>query len=200
MSKRLAAAGCTAVVFAVVVPAQAADPVRQQLAALKRQVAALQAKLTKADADRRLLRKRVEVREADVNALRSLVANTSDCAVTRPNGIAPPDASLSATWHGNERLAISLWTRGVVVSGDGERRSDGSVTVKYGWWRGLDGNVSIRGRRTDGNAAAIASEGPDGYDERGFQPSLITFPTPGCWEIVGRVGNESVTVRLLVVA
>jgi hypothetical protein len=34
---------------------------------------------------------------------------------------------------------------------------------------------------------------PDGYDDIGFQPSYVVFPTPGCWEIVASMGEKSLS-------
>lgn len=198
MAKGAIAVACVVAVVAITMPAQAADPVRQQLAALKRQVAALQAKVRKSEAQTRAFRARAEARESDTNLLRSFAARTTDCPVTTPNRVAPPGATPSDSWHGSSRLAVALWTS-VVVPGDGARRSDGAVAVKYGWWRGIDGNLTIRGRRVDGPAPPIAHDGSDGYGDRGFQPSLIAFPQAGCWEITGTVGDESVTATLLFV-
>jgi hypothetical protein len=32
-----------------------------------------------------------------------------------------------------------------------------------------------------------------GYGNKGFQPIYLVFPTPGCWEITGRLGAQSLT-------
>jgi hypothetical protein len=37
------------------------------------------------------------------------------------------------------------------------------------------------------------AEVPDGYGDLGFQASYVIFPTPGCWEVTGRVSDASVT-------
>ena len=41
--------------------------------------------------------------------------------------------------------------------------------------------------------AAIRCVPPGGYGETGFQASYVIFPTPGCWEVTGRVADASVT-------
>ncbi len=199
MVKAVVAGGCVALVVAVAVPATAGDPLRQQLAALKRQVTSLKTKLAKSEREARTSGKLLQAREADVSLLRSVVARTTQCPVTTPNHIAPAGAGKSDVWHGNSRLAVALWTKGVVVPGDGYRLKDGSLSVKYGWWRGIDGSVVIQGRRLDAAAPPFTNEGSDGYGERGFQPSGIEYPTPGCWRITGSIGDESVTATQLVI-
>jgi hypothetical protein len=38
-----------------------------------------------------------------------------------------------------------------------------------------------------------------GYDETGFQPTVVLFAGPGCWEVTGRVGGATLTFVTLVV-
>jgi hypothetical protein len=38
---------------------------------------------------------------------------------------------------------------------------------------------------------------PGGYG-RGFQATVLTFPTIGCWRVTGRVGRARLTFTLLV--
>ncbi len=65
-------------------------------------------------------------------------------------------------------------------------------------WRGIRGELRIEGRRLDGNAKPIRAEIPPYYGLSGFQPSGIFFPTEGCWEVTGRVGDVSLTFVTLV--
>jgi hypothetical protein len=71
--------------------------------------------------------------------------------------------------------------------------------MKFGWWRRLKGPLTVQGRRLDGQAPAMRSSIPDGYGETGFQSTALIFPTPGCWEVTGRVGAGSLTFVTLVV-
>jgi hypothetical protein len=32
-----------------------------------------------------------------------------------------------------------------------------------------------------------------GYGNLGFQPMYLVFPSPGCWQITGRIGDRSLT-------
>lgn len=36
------------------------------------------------------------------------------------------------------------------------------------------------------------------YGEHGFQATYLVFPTPGCWEITGGVGDARLTFVVLV--
>jgi hypothetical protein len=69
-----------------------------------------------------------------------------------------------------------VWDANVVVW---KPAADGSVTAKFGWWRGVPGKLRIDGRRLDGAAPPLLAHVPDGYDDSGFQSSGITFPTAG---------------------
>ena len=70
---------------------------------------------------------------------------------------------------------------------------DGSLGMKFGWWRGVSGQLRIEGHRLDAAAPPLRAEVPSGYGDRGFQATYVIFPTPGCWEVTGRVGDASVT-------
>ena len=71
--------------------------------------------------------------------------------------------------------------------------ADGSITVKVGWWRGVPGKLLISGHRLDGEAPPLRADVPEGYEPRGFQPTGLTFATPGCWMVVGNVGDAELT-------
>ena len=57
-----------------------------------------------------------------------------------------------------------------------------------------------QGRRLDGDAPALEASIPDGYGNTGFQATGLSFPTPGCWEVTGRVGEASLTFVTWVVS
>jgi hypothetical protein len=89
-----------------------------------------------------------------------------------------------------------LWPDGTVVfkpGGAGFITRDGSLGMKFGWRRGISGELKIEGRRVDALAPPLRSEVSSGYGDRGFQATYIIFPTPGCWEVTGRVGDAKVT-------
>ena len=137
--------------------------------------------------------------------------NAGRCPVTVPTRVVPDDAGFSAegfNW-GGARLRVHLyWPKGVLPVGilkDGGSYAiaadDGSIWVKLGWWRGIRGRLTIRGRRLDAPAPPVVAEVPDGYGDRGFVPSGLRFPSAGCWRVTGALGRARVgfvvKVRLL---
>ncbi len=113
----------------------------------------------------------------------------ADCPVTEPNG-SPPRR------YGNGKLWTTLWPEGTVIfrpGGPGFVLDDGSVEMKFPWWREVQGKLTIQGRRLDTPAPPLRADIPDGYGERGFQASGIIFPTEGCWQVTGKVGDTSLT-------
>ncbi len=156
---------------------------------------------------------------------RALAAPTSavlppppGCPVTRPNGRTPPGEHPSRGHHGNDALWTALWTAGQVVfapGGPGSVEPDGSLAMKWPWWwdAGVRAPLSVQGRRLDAPAPplrAITSDGrrldlppPDAppfiYPESGFVASALLFPSTGCWEVTGTVGEAGLTFVTLVV-
>jgi hypothetical protein len=124
---------------------------------------------------------------------------TAECAVTMPNGIAAGEEQPDPSSHGNRQVSVGpfgLWREGAVVfrpGGPGFVTPDGSLGMKFGWRRGVSGQLRIEGRRLDVPAPPLRAEVPCCYGERGFQASYVVFPTPGCWEVTGRVGDARVT-------
>jgi len=117
------------------------------------------------------------------------------CPVTAPNASAP-----AGTFnYGNARIRAQIWPHGILVAGrlpDGsawaEINPDGSIVAKLGWWRGVAGTLSIKGRRIDAPAPPLRVElHLASYPEKGFIPSTLTFPTVGCWRVVGSQGGAS---------
>ena len=52
----------------------------------------------------------------------------------------------------------------------GEIRADGSLAMRFPWWRGegIQGALQIEGRRLDGQAPLLAADIPEGYGDTGF--------------------------------
>lgn len=120
------------------------------------------------------------------------------CPVTRANGLGPPGEKRSPKHHGNGKIWTVLWPDGLIEFGEGRPGSigdDGVLAMKFPWWRGegVRGRLRISGRRLDGEAPPAFGEVPDGYGDSGFQASSILFPTEGCWEITGSVGDIELT-------
>jgi hypothetical protein len=103
----------------------------------------------------------------------------SACAVTIPS-----QSKLLHGNYGNGKLWTTVWSDGKVAfrpGGPGFVLPDGSVAMKFPWWRGVEGKLTIQGRRLDAAAAPLRAEVPEGYGDTGFQASEIIFPTTGCW-------------------
>lgn len=125
----------------------------------------------------------------------------ASCHVTLPNGDLPPASlvarSRDSDFYGNGTLWVLLWwNNGVIRAGlDAGVPMDDGVSIKTPWVRGpeLRGPLTIIGRRLDAGAPAL--HGNVGSDDRnpGFVASGVVFPTPGCWEVTGRVGAVSLT-------
>jgi hypothetical protein len=119
------------------------------------------------------------------------------CPITRSNGSKPPGPTWGAEFHGNGALWVGLWESNVVVWEAGRA---GVVRAKFGWWRGVPGELRIDGRRLDAPAPPLTASVPDGYGDSGFQSTAITFSSGGCWEVTGRVGEASLTFVTLVIS
>jgi len=131
-----------------------------------------------------------------------------NCPLSLPNGKLPPGEIDSGGYFGNESetMFTVLWPDGIVLftpGGAGHIAPDGTLSMKWPWFRTVEGDVIIGGRRLDAVSPpmpAITLRGePDGYGETGFHPSSLTWPGEGCWEVTARVGRESLTFVTLVI-
>jgi hypothetical protein len=131
------------------------------------------------------------------------VATPFDCPITEPGGKQPPEVANLGGMQGlgNDALWVSLvmWSEqpGIVaVPNDDHLQPDGRVIeMKWAWYRYVSGHLTISGQRLDAPAPPLDADIPDGYGSTGFQVSGITFPTDGCWQITGQVGDAgSITV------
>jgi hypothetical protein len=191
-------------VLLLALPADATSPPRREVAQLERQVAALKAKVARFQTDRKKLRAELKLlAQAHASGLgreivlKRHVAAVDPCPITRPNESEPPGSTFGAEFHDNGSIWVGMWDSNVVVW---ESEADGSIGAKFGWWRGVPGRLRIEGRRLDAPAPPLTAHVPDGYGESGFQATGITFPTEGCWEVTGRVGDASLTFVTLVLA
>jgi len=123
------------------------------------------------------------------------------CPVTLPRK-APVEArtlfgACCAHWNGHLFVG-GLWPNGTVVvrpNGPGSVEPDGSLSMKFGWYRGegLHGKLTIHGKRLDAAAPPLRASIPDGYLDTGFQSTAIIFPTEGCWQVAGEIGDTRLT-------
>lgn len=125
----------------------------------------------------------------------------SPCPVTFPRK-APSEAvnlfgAGSAHWNGHLYVG-GLWPDGTIIfqpEGPGFILPDGSLSMKFGWFRGegLRGKLKIHGKRLDAPAPPLRASIPCCYGETGFQATGLIFPTDGCWEVTGEVADTSLT-------
>jgi hypothetical protein len=130
------------------------------------------------------------------------------CPVTLPNGKSPAEEDGSSFNLGNDKGTIFTipWPNGTVIftpNGPGAKEPDGSLGMKWPWYRTVEGDVVITARRLDANAppprTVVLRGNEDGYGETGFHPSGLWFSGPGCWEMTATIGSESLTFVTLVV-
>jgi hypothetical protein len=130
---------------------------------------------------------------AGVVMAQTTAAGDGPCNVTIPGGI----TQIEPGFYGTKELAFAgAWRDGTIVfkpGGAGFVLPDGSLSMKFGWQRGVRGALRIDGRRLDATAPPLRAHIPNAYGDIGFQATALIFPTPGCWEVTGRVGNASVT-------
>jgi hypothetical protein len=133
------------------------------------------------------------------------LADAKRCPVTLPRRGGPPGASPDSFFgwgdsYGNGKLWVGgLWPHGVIDAGPEFVAKDGSVGMKFGWWRAVAGRLRISGRRLDAAAPPARGDVPEGYGDRGFQASGVHFPTEGCWQVTGKVGSTTLTFVTYVV-
>jgi len=131
--------------------------------------------------------------ESGPSAGPSTSSHSTVCPVTLPNGDNPP-GQRSRLSHGNGRLWVALYPRGIIRARRDNVQPNGDLAFKFPWTRGVKGQLTITGRRLDAAAPPVRSWIPKGYGRSGFQSSAVIFPTAGCWEVTGHVGSASLTV------
>lgn len=83
-----------------------------------------------------------------------------------------------------------LWPGGLVLIPPDDVLRDGSLRMKFPWWRGpgVRGAFEIRGYETHLGVAIRAHAG--GYGHTGFNASAIIFPGEGCYQITATVDGD----------
>jgi hypothetical protein len=126
----------------------------------------------------------------------AIVSDESDpCVPTAPNQTGPPSGAQESVHLGNGALGTELWPNGRIIIQPDFVQTDGTIAVKWPWWRGegVTGPLQLSGSRIDDPTIKLDSKVPDGYGDTGFTPSLLIFSTPGCWEVTGTVGEATLT-------
>ena len=164
-------------------------------------VAALAACSGGSSPDRAATKTRAEPTGPSTTEWRPAGGGEGTCPLTLPNRSVPADVDewTAEDSYGDGKLWTQLWPYNVVIASSGFVREDGSIGMKWPWWRGARGELTIEGRRLDGEAEPLGAEIPEGYGPSGFQPTGILFPSEGCWEVTGTVGDASLTFVTLVV-
>lgn len=129
------------------------------------------------------------------------VGAATNCPVTHPNGSTPPGQLPSSLHDGNGKLWTDLWPAGMALVPRQDVRSDGSMEVKFPWWRGsgVRWPLTITGRRLDAPAPPATAYLPGGYEAMNFQASGVIFPSAGCWEVTGQAVGAKLTFVTLVI-
>jgi hypothetical protein len=118
-------------------------------------------------------------------------ADADACPVT-PYAAEVLDPSFSATWY---------------RSGDLWAAPDGSAVgtwfadpewMKVQWRRPIGVELTVEGRRLDGAAPPLSAEESDGYEILEYTFTPMTFPTEGCWEVIGRIPGAELRFVVLV--
>ena len=128
-------------------------------------------------------------------------STTSACAVTTPNHHAPPPgsdprAAGSQSWFGNDAVGTSLWPEGTIVfrpGGSGFVLPDGALSMKFLWLKAPGARLTLSGHRVDDPSIALRFDLDHQFDSKGFQPSALIFPTPGCWQVNATTDGETLT-------
>jgi hypothetical protein len=99
---------------------------------------------------------------------------------------------------GNARIAVAFpeGARFVAVPDSSPRgggafiQRDGRIRTKVGWFA-VHGAPRVTGRRVDGTGRRLRADvGPLSYSSSGtFYPSLLYFPSFGCWRIAAAAGG-----------
>lgn len=121
---------------------------------------------------------------------------STNCPVTIPNGV--------GLGHGTPKLSTALMPIVVFeLGGHGEVLRDGWLRwPKWPWRRGegVRGKLQVRGRRLDERTAPLRVHiCNECYGDTYGVPMAMDFPTPGCWEITGRVGRDTLTFIIRVI-
>ena len=132
------------------------------------------------------------------------LADAHRCPVTLPSHTGPPGARQAffgwGASYGNGELWVGgLWPHGLIAAGPGFVDRHGRVGMKFGWWREVPGRLRITGRRLDAPAPRLLADVASGYGATGFQPSGVIFPTEGCWEVTGTVGETTISYVTFVI-
>ena len=134
----------------------------------------------------------------------ALAAVAAACHVSATSG--RPVAGRPSFNYGNAKIAVALPPQATFVAvPEGEAgwasvQSNGWIRTKVGWWRAR-GTVRVSGRRLDAAAPPLRADvGPLSSASGGtFVPSLLYFPSAGCWRLTATAGGARLVAVVRVV-
>jgi hypothetical protein len=131
------------------------------------------------------------------------LADAAQCPRTEPRQAPAEFADLlfgGGSAHGDDSLWVGgLWPDGIVAVSDDFVETDGSIGMKFGWWRIDSGDLVITGRRLDGSSPPLAADVVETEADAGFVASRVYFPTEGCWEVTGSLDDVQLTFVTFVI-
>jgi hypothetical protein len=96
---------------------------------------------------------------------------------------------------GTARIAVDLPEAATFIAvpdgraGQAFIQKNGWIRTKLGWFTAR-GTPRVTGRRTDGTGRRLRADvGPRSYATGPFYPSLLYFPSLGCWRITATTGS-----------
>ena len=113
------------------------------------------------------------------------------CPVTLPDGA--PAQGPNRFGYRQGSLWVQLWPYGITLVGKSDVASNGWLEVKVPWYRFAKGRLTISAARLDKPSAPARSHVFTGYGLTGFQASTVSFPSEGCWKIVGTVDRTKLS-------
>ena len=134
-------------------------------------------------------------------------------AIAVPAAAAPPSNELARLKHQAALLKAKvqrLTAANTRLKGRNNVLSSDSRTLDQRWNEALARERALERhilgidpcpitRPNNASAPPLRSSIPDGYGDAGFQATRIIFPSDGCWQVTGSVGNASLTFVTLVV-
>ena len=141
--------------------------------------------------------------EAWKSSRRHDASAVESCPTSRTS--ARPVPGRSSFNFGNARIAVSLPKGAKFVAvpdgnpGWASIQKDGWIRTKVGWFSS-HGRPSVNGRRVDGSSGRLRADvGPLSYSSTGkFYPSLLYFPSLGCWRITATAGGARLAATVVV--
>jgi hypothetical protein len=115
-----------------------------------------------------------------------------------PASMNDSDALRRSFNHGNGALWVMLPPDGIIRA---DVQKDGWLRMKFPWWRGVAGELTVEGRRLDAPAPPMRSDVGTvaQIGETGVNPAILIFPSEGYWEVTGHVRDKSLTFVVRVV-